>query len=269
MWWGCTVGLAAVAILVLFLASPLRLALYGGFGARTVYQTGIAGLRQVHLQDGSSITLGGKTQLYVTFSAQRRAVKLIAGQAWFHIAHDQHRPFVVIAGDATITDVGTAFCVTRDTDRVVVAVTEGVVEVSARPPPLVPQNVSQRAVAEFPLAPMRVSQGEKLTLGNGDAPSLISAADIHAATAWMHGRLIFNDESLRDVVETVDRYSTRQIAVSPSAGNLRFTGIVSNNEIEDWLQSLEVIFPVSVDEKGANIRIQMRASTVPPHKQQL
>jgi transmembrane sensor len=114
---------------------------------------------------------------------------------------------------------------------------------------------------------MRVSRGEELSFGNSGAPSPIRATDIHAVTAWTHGRLIFTDESLRHVVETVNRYSPRHIAVSPSAGNLRFTGIVFIDEIEDWVQSVKVIFPVSVNEGGANIRIQMRASTFPPPKQ--
>jgi transmembrane sensor len=259
-WWWCA-GVAAAAILVLFLVSPPRFALHGGFGARIVYQTGVGGLKEVHLRDGSSITLGAETKLYVVFSEQRRTVRLIAGQAWFHVAHDPHSPFVVTAGEATITDVGTAFCVTRDPDRIVVAVTEGVVEIAARPLGL--PNVAQRVVPMPALLSIRVSRGEELSFANSGAPSPIRATDVHAVTAWTRGRLIFDDESLRHVAETVDRYSSRHIAVSPSAGNLRFTGIVFNNKIEDWLQSLEGIFPVTVDEQGSTIRIQIRSSSSP------
>ena len=140
-WWGGSA--AAAAILVVALVSPLRFALYDGFRARNLYQTDVGGLEEIHLRDGSTITLGAETKLYVAISTQRRAVRLIAGQAWFHVAHDPHWPFVVIAGETTVTDVGTAFCVTRDPDRVVVAVTEGVVEISARP--LGSPNVAQRA----------------------------------------------------------------------------------------------------------------------------
>jgi transmembrane sensor len=253
---------------LLFLASPLWFALYGRLGAHAVYQTGIGGLKEVHLRDGSSITLGGKTKLYVAFSEQRRAVRLVAGQAWFHVAHNRQWPFVVTAGKATITDVGTTFCVTRDPDRVVVAVTEGVVEISPRPPPLVPPDVDQRVVAKPVLATIRVGKGEELTFGGNGPANHIKAVDIHAATAWMHGRLIFYDQSLRDVIQTVNRYSSARIVAGPSAGTLRFTGIVFDTEIEDWLQSLKAIFPVSVDEREAKIRIQMRDSTLQPHKQQ-
>jgi transmembrane sensor len=268
-WWRCAAGGAlAAAILVLCLVSPFRFALYGGSGAQTVYQTGVGGLKEVHLPDGSSITLGAETRLYVAFSAQRREVKLSAGQAWFHVAHNREWPFVVIAGRATITDIGTAFCVTRDPDRIVVAVTEGMVEVSGRSAPPTAPLVQQRMVATPVLAPIRVSRGEELTFGENGSPGVVRTADIRAATAWMHGRLIFDDQSLRHVIETVNRYSSRHIVASPSAGNLRFTGIVFDNEIEDWLQSLEGIFPVTVKEHGADIKIQMQApDQLPPGRQ--
>jgi transmembrane sensor len=267
-WWWCAAGGAlAAAILVLFLVSPFRFALYGGSGAQTVYQTGVGGLKEVHLRDGSSITLGAETRLYVALSAQRREVKLAAGQAWFHVAHNRKWPFVVTAGRATITDIGTAFCVTRDPDRVVVAVTEGMVEVSGRSAPHTAPLVHQRMVATPVLAPIRVSRGEELTFGENGAPGAVRPADVRAATAWIRGRLIFDDQSLRHVIETVNRYSSRHIAVSPSAGNLRFTGIVFDNEIDDWLQSLEGIFPVTVNEHGAGIRIQMRLPHSPPQGQ--
>jgi ferric-dicitrate binding protein FerR (iron transport regulator) len=76
----------------------------------------------------------------------------------------------------------------------------------------------------------------------------------------MHGRLTFDDRPLHYVIETLDRYSPHHIAVSPSAGALRFSGIVFDNKIDDWLQSLEAIFPVTVEDTGGDIRIQMRPS---------
>jgi transmembrane sensor len=262
-WWWCAGIAATAAILVLILITPLRFALYGGSGAQTVYRTGVGGLKEVHLRDGSSITLGGRTKLYVAFSAERRAVKLVAGQAWFHVAHDRRWPFVVTAGDATITDIGTAFCVTRDPDRVVVAVTEGVVEVSAVPRPPAMPGIDSRMATTPVLAPIRVSRGEELTFVAGGAQSRVKATDVYAATAWTHGRLIFDDHSLGYVIDAVNRYSPRHIVVSPAAAKLRFTGIVFESEIADWVESLAGTFPVSVNERGADIRIQMRPSHSP------
>ncbi|MCG8696066.1 MAG: FecR domain-containing protein, partial [Minwuiales bacterium] len=85
--------------------------------------------RSIELEDGSTIALGAASSLSVNYSGKRRTVVLEAGEALFEVAKDPNRPFVVLAGNGTITAVGTAFNVRRDADRVVVTVTEGEVEV--------------------------------------------------------------------------------------------------------------------------------------------
>ncbi len=259
LWW-LSGGLAIAAILALVVLSPLRFKLNRD-RASALYQTRVGGLKDVHLQDGSSITLGGQTKLIVTFSAQRRSVSLIEGQAWFKVVHDVRRPFVVAAGRGTIKDVGTAFLVTRESDRVVVAVTEGVVEVSAQAPLSVSSQIEQPLAEKPALAAFRVSRGEELAFGDDGALSAVRSTDTQTATAWTRGRLTFDDQPLRYVIEAVDRYSSRRIVVSPEAGALRFSGIVFNNEIDEWLQSLEAIFPITVEEHGSVVRIEMRSAT--------
>src|SRR3546814_10056817 len=55
-------------------------------------------------------------------------ITLEEGEAWFQVAHDAHRPFVVDVGSVRIRAVGTAFSVRRNPEGVDVMVTEGVVE---------------------------------------------------------------------------------------------------------------------------------------------
>lgn len=269
-WWLLAGGVAAtlVAAVTLVFLTPLRLWLEVNPSRPVVYETGVGNLQDVHLRDGSSIVLGGRTKLSVAFSAQRRSVRLIAGEAWFKVAHNARWPFVVTVDGSTITDVGTAFVVTLDSDRVFVTVTDGAVAVSGPPrgfaAPGPNQSTAMRPVA---LAPIQVTHGEELSLSDDGALSSVMPADTRAATAWTHGRLIFYDMPLRYVVEAVDRYSSRHIAVDSSAGNLRFGGVVYDDEIEDWLKSLEMIFPVVVNEQGSSVRIEMRPS--PPKTRKL
>jgi transmembrane sensor len=258
--------------------------LSGGFAAATValiavlvivwpprfrsvgYQTSIGELRTVHLRDGSTIILGGRTELSVAFSGQRRSVKLIEGQAWFKVAHDPNWPFVVAAGGGTITDVGTAFVVTRENDRVVVTVTYGTVEVTTQKPQRTPHTIAQGVAPTRVLTPIRVTEGEELAYSDKGTLSPIVYTDLHAATAWTHGRLTFDDKPLRDVVTAVDRYSSRKIAVTQRAGALRLSGIVHTNEIDDWLHGLEKIFPVRVEQRGATVCIDVRDLTPAPRQ---
>lgn len=260
-WWWLSGGVGFAAIAVLFVSLPLGLGGRNGAAAAAIYQTGIGGFKKVCLRDGSSIVLGGRTRLTVAFSPQRRSVRLLQGEAWFKVAHDRTWPFVVAAGDGTITAIGTAFLVTRESDRVVVTVTEGTVEVSEQPRVWPPLRLIQRFTWSPIPPPIAVRRGEELALSEDGAVPLVRRTDTHAATAWTHGRLIFDDQPLRYVVQTVNRYSSRRIVVDPSVGDLRFSGIVFDDDIEDWLKSLEVIFPVTEKERDTSIYIRMRIST--------
>src|SRR3546814_12357098 len=61
--------------------------------------------------------------------AKSRNVVLREGEAWFQVARDKSRPFVVEAGKVRVQAVGTAFSVRRDENGASVFVTEGVVEI--------------------------------------------------------------------------------------------------------------------------------------------
>lgn len=256
------VGAAAVAMAAITaLISQLPRARIGTNpgGGSVTYWTDVGGLKDAHLEDGSEITLGGRTKLVVTFSAAARSANLIRGEAWFRVAHDPKWPFVVRAGDGAIRDVGTAFLVTRDSDRVVVTVTEGTVAVTTAPRVSLSPSIS-RGAAPVPLPPpVRLTGGEQVSYhDNGDVASVVRA-DANAATAWIRGRLIFDGEPLQYVVESINRYSLRRIAATPAAGRIRFSGVILDGEIEEWLRGLPAIVPVDIDERGAGVCIRMRA----------
>lgn len=230
-------------------------------GGWTTYGTDTGGLRNVRLRDGSVITLGGSTELRVSLSRQARSVELIRGEAWFRVAHDVNWPFIVEAGDREIRAVGTAFLVTRESDRVVVTVTAGTVSVTALSPAVRLSPIVSRGAGLVRLvAPIRVTRGEEVSYRDNGTTSSVADADTHAATEWTHGRLVFDDEPLRYAIEDVNRYFPRRISATASAGRLRFSGVILDDEIDDWLHILSQTFPVDVVENGSNICIHMRAA---------
>lgn len=224
-------------------------------GAAT-YETGVGVLKDIHLDDGSNIALSGETKVLVAFTKRVRTVRLIQGEAWFKVAHDAQWPFIVRAGDGDIRAVGTAFLVTRDSDRVVVTVTEGTVTVTAPPPPTA-KDSPRASVARVPV---RVTRGEEVSYRDNGTMASTVTADTRAATAWTRGRLVFDNEPLRYVVENVNRYFPKHISVTPSAGQLRFSGVIFGGEIQDWLDGLSQTFPVNVSDHGASICVRMRVA---------
>lgn len=61
------------------------------------------------LPDGTRIELSGGTELKIRYGAQRRVVEMLRGEAYFDVAHDAARPFVIAAHKTEIEVVGTAF----------------------------------------------------------------------------------------------------------------------------------------------------------------
>ena len=192
--------------------------------------------RSLDLDDGSRIVLGAASSLSVNYSAERRTVVLEAGEALFEVAKDRERPFVVLAGSGTITAVGTAFNVRRDLDRVVVTVTEGEVEVVQQPNPITAGTDAT------------LTMGERVEYSTRGMEKL-EDVEPEMATAWQNGRLRYRGEALKHVIPDVDRYSTHTVIIGDSAvGELEFTGTVFQDNADEWLQSLERVFPVEVVE---------------------
>jgi len=242
--WFHAAGLATAAAAALLLAVLWRGDFRGVDAAQAIeYATAQAVDREVQLADGSVLRLGGGSAVRVAYSTAHRDVDLLQGEAYFKVRHDTGRPFVVRAHGIAVTAVGTAFNVRTDAGRTVVIVSEGVVEVVPRATGTAngQRRSSLRAVA-----------GEQVTLQmNMDATRQTLAVQLNDAPMtddWQEGLLSFVDEPLRTVVVRVNRYSRHDIVLGDAAiGELRFTGTVFRDSIQDWVKGLEGAFPVHAD----------------------
>jgi ferric-dicitrate binding protein FerR (iron transport regulator) len=255
---------AALALAALIMLRPSWLPMIGG-GGRVVYQTGVGQRAEVELRDGSVVTLGGQTRLAVEYTASRRLIRLFGGKAWFQDKNIRNWPFVVNAGGGTITAIGTAFVVNRGSDGVVVMVTAGTVEVSARASMFRMRALGQPSVALLPFPVVRLGRNQELSYGDDGTVGRVTRTDPRAIAAWTRGYLVFEDVPLRDVVENVDRYWSQHILVSPRAGELRFSGLIYEDQVRYWLNGLRRIFPVTVqDGGGAQVCVHTRDSRASP-----
>ena len=251
---------AAAALAVVLVLRPRWLRTEPRPAPSVLYRTGHGELRTVQLPDGSTVTLGALTRLSVDYTAHRRSVRLFYGEAWFRDKDIPNRPFTVTAGNRIITAVGTAFVVNRDSDRVVVIVTAGTVDVSAPQPPLKMDSVHPLRPSSLSLPVIRVRRGELVSYSDRGIVGPVKKASTHTATAWTHGILVFDNVPLRYVVENIGRYWSRPILVSRRAGNLRFSGLIDEHEVPDWLRGLSAIFPVKINETKSSACVRMRDS---------
>ena len=148
------------------------------------YATGKGEMLRIALSDGSIVNLNTASEMNVQFTDRQRTIILRGGEALFAVAKDASRPFVVIAGDARVRAVGTAFTVRHEARRPVdVIVSEGVVEVS-----------------EARAAPVRVSQGTRAVVDPRAATPIETAAiasdTIEQELYWREGKIAFRDTTL-------------------------------------------------------------------------
>ncbi len=202
-------------------------------GAGTVHsiETLVGENRTLRLEDGSEVVLGGKSRLEVKLSSSARQLTLVEGEAFFTVANDPERPFSVRAGTATVTALGTEFNLRRSSDRVVVAVMEGQVLVEPTVPLL--QRLSGAGERSMKRLPRRLQAGYQTTIGEFGFDSARHANDPALTTAWRNGRLAFEREQLRYVLQDVNRYAHKPVVFEDERiGDLRVTGTIVNDNID-------------------------------------
>jgi transmembrane sensor len=76
------------------------------------------------------------------------------------------------------------------------------------------------------------------------------------AARWREGRFVYTNEPLRDVLTDIGRYTDRPIVIADAGKiDVRFTGTVSRDSIDEWLESLPSVFPVSVKSDAARVTV--------------
>ena len=192
------------------------------------YRT-LVGVRSViHLADGSNVQLDTDSRLRVRLGPHARRLELERGQAFFDVAHDPARPFIVTAGDLQVTAVGTRFDVRRDARahaRVV----------------LVQGQVKVRAVADHGQRAWALTAGQALATDVAPRPSPV---EDDVATSWTTGRLAFHDAALSDVLTETNRYSRQHIHLAPDARltRLRVDGVFTAGDNASLTQALRDLY---------------------------
>lgn len=204
-------------------------------GRGQTYQTVLGEHRTFALEDGSNITLDTASRVRVTFSANRRSVELVSGQALFAVHGDPTRPFIVTAGHTDVTAVGTRFDVRRSGDGARVTLIEGKVEVRDK----------SEATPHWRLAP-----GQQI-LTAASRPT-VTMVDTASATSWTTGRLLFTGESVGAAIAEVNRYSAEKIVLeAPAVSRVNVSGAFNTGDVDGFVSALTELYPLKADRSQA------------------
>lgn len=198
------------------------------------------------LDDGTKVWLNSASELKVpaSFEEDARYVYL-KGEAYFEVASDSSRPFLVNLADGVVRVVGTSFNVSsyEDDRRVEVALLEG--KVAFRP-------VEKE---EYSLLP-----GQIVTLDKDRREVSIREGDVKAIAGWHAGNFIFEDMPLRELAVKLERwYQVRFEFSDKTCGEMRFSGAVEKHRSLDYvLDIISRMAPVCFESVGEEQTIRVR-----------
>ena len=201
------------------------------------YDTSHGEQRMISLSDGSTLSLNTDSQVRVALTARARTVELARGEAYFAVSRDPARPFSVIAGEAVVTAIGTAFNVRATAEGAVVSVAEGKVEVRTR-------TASE-------VLPVALTAGERAVVS---PHSLTRLRDVKAssAAAWMQGRIEFEAATIEEVMLEFARYSRLEVGFADDTlRQRRITGSFNARDPEAALAYIGTLPGVRVERIAA------------------
>lgn len=197
------------------------------------YSTNHAEVQSFELSDKSRVALAPNSKITISYSSDLREVHLLAGEGLFNVSKNPKRPFIVHAGNTQTQVLGTVFNVKRSLKHVNVDVKEGKVKVSPSHSPKKQTLLSS-------------GQGLVATLkGNiGKANSI----DSDSIGAWVNGRLVYEDASLKDIIADANQYYKGKILLgSIKTGELRLAISFSTDNIDQMLGNLAQLLPISLN----------------------
>jgi transmembrane sensor len=238
-WMRPTAIAASILVAALVIGLLLRLGPRGANPNAGEFATQVGQRSSITLADGSTVVLNTASRIQVAFDPQVRRVKLLAGQAWFEVAKNQPRPFVVEAGDRRVTAHGTAFDVRlEDHDQVQVTLVEGRVSVEALK--------ATGVAASGPVERVDLLPGDQLVAAAA-RPATKHKTDLGKATSWREGQLIFDDDTLETAVAEVNRYSAKKIVLAdPSLRSLHMSGVFIAGHSDSFVETVTGHFPIKV-----------------------
>ncbi|MDE6338000.1 MAG: DUF4974 domain-containing protein [Muribaculaceae bacterium] len=147
----------------------------------------------VTLEDSTRVWLNSESRLIYPahFSASSRRVEL-TGEAYFEVTHNPDVPFIVESANQRVRVYGTEFNIRSypEDDAVYTTLSSGSVSLSPT-----------SGVGEIFLSP-----GKQAVFTKETSEAKVRTVDIERVTGWRHGRFVFEEQSLRQIMRDLARW---------------------------------------------------------------
>ncbi|TKC61210.1 DUF4974 domain-containing protein [Pedobacter hiemivivus] len=185
--------------------------------------------RTVKLPDGSTVLLNGLTELKIDQDYNKNnRVLWLSGEAYFTVAKNKDKPFIVISGKTATTALGTSFKI-NNYSRIAetsVMLTKGKVNVG---------TVSgTRVINHLQLIP-----GEQVNIDDAQQQFKKSKFAISEVEDWTNRRLVFSMASLKEIKTVLkNTYGVEINTTNQPRKTIAFTGQFSNESLTEVLDAI-------------------------------
>ncbi|MFH5832167.1 FecR domain-containing protein [Halalkalibaculum sp. DA384] len=173
----------------------------------------------MEFSDGSKVTLNSMSTLRFPKAFEGTSRELyLEGEAFFQVAHNEERPFVVHANGVEVNVLGTEFNVNsyQENEAVEVVVRDGTVAVnSVRTDG---GSTGRQQVPEVDPEDDRVilNKGQRTTVVPGGRPATPENVSLAPHLAWVNGEMIFDGTPMRTVMKRLQRAYNMNFEVADS-----------------------------------------------------
>lgn len=201
---------------------------------------------KIDLLDGTQVILNANSTLTFPeqFTTSTREVYL-EGEAYFQVAHDTSKPFIVHTASANTTVLGTSFNVRTSPDKITeITLVEGKVNVGSR--------LHTAQVKDVILEPY-----QQAIVTSGNEAISKKKVDVQAFVDWKDNILHFENITLAEAAEQLEAWYNVDITFqNPALGNCTINATYKQETLPNILKSIEYMLKITCTQKGNSVILQ-------------
>ena len=196
---------------------------------------------KIVLSDGTRVYLNSQTELRFpeSFANSDERLVYLSGEAYFEVAKNPSKPFIVKCEDYAVKVLGTTFNVNSYENEEVSKTTlaTGKIEIDM---------AGKRKV---------LKPGQQAVIKDGEMD--VKEVDVEVYTTWMYENFRFQSESIQEIMTKLSRWYVMDVFyVNESVKNYHFTGYLPRYaQITDVLELLSLTTNIEFDVKGKTVSV--------------
>ncbi len=199
----------------------------------------------LRLADGSVVKLnsGSKVRYLKNFTPEKREI-FLEGEAFFEVAKDAERPFIVHTGNTSTTALGTSFNIrSYEGESMEVALLTGKVAVM--------DSAINRKVY--------LKKGDGVMIDPDKTKMDIFRFDKEVTTAWLNKKIIFDRTPVNEMVRTLENWYGVKISLAQEdKKDLWVSGIYTNETLSNILEGLSYTARFDYEINDSNVKIKFK-----------